>query len=508
MRQTALAFLACALFGLPALADPITLHARVGSFSVTGTLLSFDGDYYRLASEDGVVSLRAAAVQCVGGACPAPGETTGFTIAAADSLVDVLVPALVRAFAAQNALSVDRPSDQDGAVFLLTGNGADTRRFSIKMRRMSTSEAFAELAAQTSDLAITDRSISEAEWTILKDAGLGDMTAPGRERLLALDGLSIVVSPRRETEDVSLGALAETLSTVTPSWHLLQDGATEPLSLTMRALAEDLPRLNLLLGQVSASVEYRVNGAGVAQAVRADPMRLGVLAASEAGASRALALREGCGLRHAPDTTQLATGRYPWMLPIKAYRPDVRASRDLEAFEAFLTSDAAAGVIRRAGFSRPIAQSVASDLAERALVALRLADASRLSELQTLVSVLSDAEQVGVSVPARSDLGPMRGLRRLALRELADGIASGALPADRLLLLASGPSPEEAASYAQALIAELNDAVPRLSAEQITVLPNGALLPVSCPNAPWADWMTARVDVWLLPATGSPEREN
>lgn len=511
IRKLAQAVLACAVAPALAFADPVTLSAVRGTFAVTGTLQSYDGAYYRVLTENGPVTLRGDAVTCSGAGCLAPGETTGFTFATTRSLAAVLAPALVRAFAAQNGLSVSTVTEGSGILFEVQGTGPDDRRFPVRLRVMSASEAFADLAAQASDFILVDRSVSGAERVILRDAGLGDMALPEQEYLLALDGLALLASPRQGLQTVSLGDLAASLAEPNPGWARLGGRIEGSLALTLRAEAEDLGRLTALLGPMQSPVAYRVDGFAVQQAVQQDPTRLGVVAASARGAGLALRVMESCGLGHAPDVAQIATGRYPWIVPIKAYLPDQRRPRELQMFLDFLGSDTAGAVLRRAGFAQPAAAPTESDLAERSMVGLRLAPKGQLPALQAVVTALSDAEPVGISLPAVAETGPLRGLRRLALDVLAQGIADGSLPPSRVLLLSSGPSPAQAEAYARTLLSDLRARLPQARAaelEQIRVLPDGALLPVACPGASWAAWMNARVDVWLLPATDTPAPEN
>ena len=54
-----------------ALADPVELVLRDGSFSVSGALISFDGGNYQIQSEYGQLTLAADMVVCRGAACPA-----------------------------------------------------------------------------------------------------------------------------------------------------------------------------------------------------------------------------------------------------------------------------------------------------------------------------------------------------------------------------------------------------------------------------------------------------
>jgi len=55
---------------LPALSQDVTLKSLDGSIEMRGTLRSFDGDFYRLETEFGVITVGKTDVRCEGPACP------------------------------------------------------------------------------------------------------------------------------------------------------------------------------------------------------------------------------------------------------------------------------------------------------------------------------------------------------------------------------------------------------------------------------------------------------
>ncbi|MEO0676350.1 MAG: hypothetical protein AAFZ02_02220, partial [Pseudomonadota bacterium] len=120
-RSGAIALSAVALwFCLPQIvaADDVTLRFPDGSFEVTGPLLSFDGLSYRVDTRFGVLSIASAGVDCEG-ACPSPDDPVLVRLSGTGVLADVLVPALVDAFARSiGAVARPLPSLTEGVVSL------------------------------------------------------------------------------------------------------------------------------------------------------------------------------------------------------------------------------------------------------------------------------------------------------------------------------------------------------------------------------------------------------
>ena len=60
MNFLRLVLVACTMLlaGLPAVAEDVTLTSRDGSIELTGTLLTFDGEFYRVDTEFGISDRR------------------------------------------------------------------------------------------------------------------------------------------------------------------------------------------------------------------------------------------------------------------------------------------------------------------------------------------------------------------------------------------------------------------------------------------------------------------
>ena len=93
------ALCAAVCFWQPALAQDVTLVAREGGIVLNGTLQGYDGEFYRISTSYGMLTVDGEGVICEGPACPelvAPKAMLR-VVGAPDAAA--LLPALFQAFA-------------------------------------------------------------------------------------------------------------------------------------------------------------------------------------------------------------------------------------------------------------------------------------------------------------------------------------------------------------------------------------------------------------------------
>lgn len=72
------------------------------TISLTGELLSFENDTYRIRSAVGIIELGAAVVKCISDDCPganADAVVSAFRVAGSASINEKLMPSLVSTYA-------------------------------------------------------------------------------------------------------------------------------------------------------------------------------------------------------------------------------------------------------------------------------------------------------------------------------------------------------------------------------------------------------------------------
>ena len=190
----------CAALFLAALAralaaQDVTLSSPDGAVEITGTLLGFDGEFYRVQTQFGELTVDGSGVSCDGPGCPSlSGFVAEITFAGSSAMSEVLLPALIEGFALRNGYQTRREALPAGnfSHVLLRGQKPAAR---FTFAASNTDAGFAALIADEADIAMALREIRPLERKAARAAGLGDLTGVGRSRVLALDAFVPVVAP-------------------------------------------------------------------------------------------------------------------------------------------------------------------------------------------------------------------------------------------------------------------------------------------------------------------------
>ncbi|RVT82084.1 cell envelope biogenesis protein OmpA [Rhodobacteraceae bacterium CCMM004] len=481
-------------------AEEVTLTARGGGLSVTGEIVDYDGEFYRIDSPYGVVTLDAATVICSGAACPGDGPpAVDLTVSGSAHLVDALMPPLVETFAARQNLGLSRRSTDAGFVYVLTDRdgGAAVARFAF--RPVTADEGFADLLAGVADIVLSDRAVTADEVALAEAAGLGDLSAPVRSRVLALDALVPVVSLASDRTTITLAALRDALR---------GEGAA-PLHLPAEnGGLEQALRRRLLGGAAPAAAQRHETPAQVSAAVAEAPGALGITRFTDLGEAEPLSLSGPCGIAVAATRQTIKTEDYPLTLPLFAYVPARRLPPIARTFLRYTSSPAAQPVIRRAGFVDQFPEIVPVGdqgarlvdamlsaggevgLADLRRMAARLRGTARL----TLTYRFEDGSSV-LDAQSRSNIGRLaeairRGVfdgRRLIFVGFSDGVGSAAT---NLRLSRRRAETVRAAVAAEARMA--GDAPVTLDTDAF-----GEALPMACDDTAWGRGVNRRVEIWL-----------
>ena len=216
----------CAALFLAALAralaaQDVTLSSPDGAVEITGTLLGFDGEFYRVQTQFGELTVDGSGVSCDGPGCPSlSGFVAEITFAGSSTMSEVLLPALIEGFALRNGYQTRREALPAGnfSHVLLRGQKPAAR---FTFTASNTDAGFAALIADEADIAMALREIRPLERKAARAAGLGDLTGVGRSRVLALDAFVPVVAPSNPVREITLPQLAGILSGQITNWREL-----------------------------------------------------------------------------------------------------------------------------------------------------------------------------------------------------------------------------------------------------------------------------------------------
>ena len=257
-----------AFFPCLAAAQDVTLTSRDGALAIAGTLQGYDGEFYRIVSAYGPLTIDAQGVICDGPACPdlmAPKAMIRF-VGESDA-GNALLPGLIAAFAKTRGLIYTPPDAADG-VTVLTDPATDKVLAEISFRAMPREAAREEIKAGRADLLIAS--------TTEPDFGT---------RAVAADVLLPIVSPDNPLPGISTINLAKVLSGDVKNWKdiggpdvpLVVHGL-EPDSDLQRALADRL-------GRDSVAEVTHPDLASLADAVAKDPWGIAMTGRAVLGAA-------------------------------------------------------------------------------------------------------------------------------------------------------------------------------------------------------------------------------
>jgi phosphate transport system substrate-binding protein len=502
---------------LSALAQDVTLTSRDGKVEVSGTLLGFDGEFYRVDTDYGELTLDGSGVLCDGPGCPNLQDFVAeLSISGAPTLGAVIMPALIEAFAQKNSYTTERVEGAGPTMFTYLIRRAEDGNLAAQFffRVTNTDEGFADLLADEADIVMSLREIRPDERARAREAGLGDMTGLNRSRVLALDAIVPIVSGSNPIQGISPADLAQVLAGNITNWQAL-GGPDVEIDLHMpddtsglgQAIVDQVLRPADLEG-LTEQITRHGNPVSLAQAVAADTFALGLTSYAERGETQALMLTGSCGFSMQASRRTIKTEDYPLTAPMFLYFPARRLPQIAREFLAFTRGPAAQIVIRRAGFVDQTPEEITvEEQGNRFANAIANAGAEvTLGELQRMTATLTPMARLSTSF--RFEAGSVRldAQSRSNVQQLARALEVGQYDARRLLFV--GFSDGNGAAEANRDIAlRRADAVRRAVSEaavaadlarvELGVDAFGEAMPMACNDSSWGRRANRRVEVWV-----------
>ncbi|MFV0514531.1 MAG: phosphate ABC transporter substrate-binding/OmpA family protein [Jhaorihella sp.] len=516
-KYRAAVFAALLLFGPArfAAAQDVTLTSQDGAVEITGTLLGFDGEFYRVDTRFGELTVDGSGVSCDGPGCPSLTDFVAeLALSGSSTMAEVLLPALVEGFALRHGLRARRePLDESGFEYLLmrADTGALAARFLF--RTGNTEEGFADLLANEADVVMALREIRPDERSLAREAGLGDMTDASRSRVLALDAVVPVVAASNPVARISTLDLARVFAGEIDNWSAL-GGPDAPISLHLPSEGSGLAqavedRLLRPAGLALApSVTRHRRARALARAVTVDPFAIGMASFSETGRARPLILTGDCGFSLAVSRRTIKTEDYPLTAPMFLYLPARRLPKLARDFLAYSRSPAAQMVIRRAGFVDQAPERVALDAqGDRLANAIAVAgDEVALEELQRMIATMRPMARLTTSFRFETGSARPDAQSRANIEQLARALETGLYDAGTLLFVgfSDGDGPADgnrriALKRAEAVRDAVLAAAETAPAGRVRIGVDafGEALPMACDDSDWGRQVNRRVEVWV-----------
>lgn len=496
-------------------AQDVTLRSPTGMMELSGRFIAYDGENIQIDSVYGPLTLRYAAVICEGDACPDPVTSVPeLRLSGAARMGRVLMPALVDGFARSQGLQVI-VDQTDPAHFIQTLIGPDIGKpvGRFKFRVTNTDEGFADLIAHEADIVMSVREVQPSEVALAIEVGLGRLDDAVQSRIVGLDALVPVVSPRSMVTTISLEDLSKAFAGGIDNWAAL-GAVDQPVTLHLGPKASGHAQQfvrNVVdaAGRVlSTDVVRHADNVALAAAVAADAGAIGVLPFTDIGQTQPIALRDACGFISAPRLTALKTEDYPLTAPMFLYLPSRRLPPLAREFLAWMRGPQAQLVVRRAGFVDQGAVPIPLDAqGQRFANAIAAAgDDMPLIELQRMVRVLG--ARVRLSTSFRFEVGSTRldAQSRSNLLSLAQAIRDGQYNAQPLMLVgfsdgrgAAAANRNLSSARATSVLRELRMLMGGAFPKAVTVETEafGEALPMGCDDTEWGRQMNRRVELWV-----------
>ncbi|MBO9476063.1 substrate-binding domain-containing protein [Shimia sp. R11_0] len=503
------------LFGvLSAMAQDVLLKSHDGEVEISGTLLGFDGEFYRVETVYGELTVDGSGVFCEGPGCPSLlNFVADVSISGSATMADILLPALLEAFARNEGYVVQRePESLQRFTYVLSGkDGQVLARFHF--HASNADEGFADLLADEADIVMSLREIRPKESELGYEAGLGDMSDANRSRVLALDGMVPIVSAGHPVSAISLQQLAEVFAGKIQNWQAL-GGADAPITLHMMdtqsgfaQAVEDQLMKRANLTTVETALRHGRNDALVA-AVERDPFAIGIASYADTGNAKHLTLAGSCGFSLAASRRTIKTEDYPLNAPMFLYFPARRLPKIARDFLAYTRSASAQIVIRRAGFVDQTAEEIAINLqGDRFANAISSAgEEVPLETLQRLTTTLSGMKRLSTSFRFQTGSSRLDAQSRSNVQQLARAFEGGIYDARTLYFVgfSDGDGPADtnqkiALRRAEAVKSAVLAAAETANPERIDIQVHafGEAMPMACDDTAWGRQVNRRVEIWV-----------
>jgi len=516
LRAASLAALFMTLCGGSVAAQDVLLRSHDGAVEIAGDLLGFDGEFYRVDTIYGELTVDGSGVTCEGPGCPDLEAFVARAVFSGAPIIGrVLLPSLLEAFAIRDSY-VLRHHDAAGDELHLTLHARDSGEMLLgdfRFRLTTSDEGFADLVAGEADIAMSLREMRPEELARAREAGLGDLTAPARMRVLALDALVPVVAPTNPVQSLSLHDLSRILAGEITSWSAL-GGPDAPIDLYLWAPGTGIgqataDQVMLPAGRhMPDGVIMHRDGAALARAVADNPFGFGLTPRSEQGETWELALTGSCGFALRAERRTVKTEDYPLTTPLLLHLPARRFPKLIRDFIAYLDDPSAQLVIRRAGFVDQSPEEIGiARQGDRFANAIAMADEETgLDELKRMVGLLTPLRRLTTTFRFEAGSSRLDVQSRSNVERLVDALQLGLYDNRRLVFVgfSDGQGPA-AANRAIALrrAQAVRDAVvtmaetARLDRVDMAVEAFGEAMPMACDDTAWGRQVNRRVEVWV-----------
>ena len=487
-----------------ALADPVLLRTKDGSFELDGELLDFDGTTMTVRTSMGTVKIPASEVECTGAGCPegtgpavveperkpavasdlANVDTTELTISVDANLPGNLLKRLIQAYS--NEQDVEVTPDADESSWTISNSAGSFR------------------------IATGARTSANLEITTVD----GSQTANGGA-ILVLDTVVAITAPGSRPSALSLDVLADIFSGEITDWSALntRGGKIVPVLPADDKLVDETIAASILRGRDLGAGVVRTDN--VQKFLLSTPGAIALVRGSAKGALRSTPLAGSCGLTARVDSFAVKSGQYPLVNRVALRTGAGEMPAQARQFFDFVIGERGQ---RAFGGTNLVGQSIVRASAD--WQADWIASAVKLSEfvggdgnsaesLQQLVEKTSRASRLSPTLRYSFDSDEPDGIALGDFKRLAEAIDSGIYDGNEFIFIgftdggtSAGGGQSQSSNAANRALRDFVTAYPAALDRQrvrFTAEGFGGIAPLVCSTSPAERRINQRVEVWIRP---------
>jgi phosphate transport system substrate-binding protein len=268
-----------------------------------------------------------------------------------------LAPTLAEAFLKQQGATgvrvVTGANDESAVEGVLPGESSPKV---IEIQAHGSATAFVDILGKKCDLGMASRKINPKEITSLSE--FGDITAPGSENVIGLDGIAIIVNAANPIQSLTKDQVAKIFSGEIKDWKqvLSPRGAVSVYARDDKSGTFDTFKTLVLGGSTLTADATRLEDSRqLSEKVAGDADAIGFVGLPYIGSAKAVAISDGNTRPLLPTRLTVATEDYLLSRRLYLYTPSNLTNQMARNFVTFVLSRAGQEIVGAVGF---VAQNV------------------------------------------------------------------------------------------------------------------------------------------------------
>ena len=296
----------------------------------------------------------------------APASSVVF--AGSDTVGDGLMPLLLAGYGANFNAVVDVTSSGVGATTIEIvadeGYGDTIGTFAVFSQTSST--AFPALLDKSAEFGMASRRIKRDEARALAQDGAGSMVALEQEHIIAVDSLVVIVNPQNPVRALTMDNLAAIYRGGIQNWSEL-GGPDLPITAYTRPDGSGTRSTfeSHIFGSAGQALQATVaeSNEDMQQLVISNPGAIGYVGYAFVNDAQPVSMISSCGIESAADAFSAKTEEYPLQRRLYLYTRQDNTSENGQQFLNYAMSNAADGVIEKAGYISLGVERISQELA-------------------------------------------------------------------------------------------------------------------------------------------------